>query len=137
MPEIDNIIALLGALTPIAAIAATVWISTNVSRSQKKFDRETQLLGDIRRACATYVELTLRLAWQAKYLGSAADLEQFFGSHDYAKVRSAYQYIMMFSTDAAIRDVVEKMSKLDDARSGLVRKAIAEGRAPIGPGTPD
>jgi hypothetical protein len=133
VPDIESLTSLLGALTPIVAIAATVWISTNVSRSQKKFDRETELLADIREACATYVELTLRLAWQAKALRNREDLELFFAAPDYQKVRSAYQYILMFNTDTKIREVIERMSALDDARSAIVRKAIAQDLAPITP----
>jgi hypothetical protein len=131
LPDINSITSLLGALTPIIAIVATVWISTNVSRSQKRFDRETELLADLREACATYVQMTIHLAWQARKLRTQQELEEFQGAEAYGKVRAAYQFIMMFSTDSVIRASVTRMSELDDQRSAIVRKAINEGTAPM------
>lgn len=135
LPTVQSITALLSAITPLVAIGVTVWISTRATRSQKRFDRETELIVKIREACATYVELTLRLGRRAKSLRSAEERQEFLDSDAYEKVRSAYQYIMMFSTDPQIRKAIDKLSGLDDARFSIVWRAIDEGSAPISEGS--
>lgn len=127
----QSIATILGAMTPLLAIAATIWISTRASRSHKRFDRETEMISKVRDACATYVALTLRLGRHSKTLSDAEERDLMRSSDDYEKVRAAYQYIMMFCTDAGIRDSVEKLSKLDDQRFTIIWKTIDKGEAPI------
>lgn len=132
---VQSITALSAAITPLVAIGVTVWISTRATRSQKRFDRETELIAKIREACAAYVELTLRLGRRARNLRSIEERQDFLDSDAYEKVRSAYQYIMMFSTDPQILKSIDKLSELDDARFGIVWRAIDEGSAPISEGS--
>lgn len=131
MIEIQNISALLSAATPLAAIGVTVWVSTRATRSQKRFDRESELMSKIREECANYVALTLELGREAKKLTTSEERIKFFESNAYEKVRYSYQYIMMFCTDPKIRDAVKSFSALDDARFEVISAAIKAKEAPI------
>lgn len=62
---------------------------------------------------------------------SAKDRIELFESESYEKVRYSYQYIMMFCTDASIRDAVKRFSDLDDKRFEVITEAIAKNDAPM------
>lgn len=51
--EVENISNLLSAATPLVAIGVTVWVSSRASRSQKRFDRETDLMTKVLRSVPT------------------------------------------------------------------------------------
>lgn len=131
MIEIESISVLLSAATPLAAILVTVWVSTRATRSQKRFDRESELMSKIREECANYVALTLDLGREAKKLTTSEERIKFFESAAYEKVRYSYQYIMMFCTDPKIIDAVKSFSALDDARFKVISAAIEAEEAPM------
>lgn len=135
MIDLGDISSLLSAATPLAAMGVTVWVSTRAARSQKRFDRESELMSKIREECANYVALTLDLGREAKKLTSPKARIDFYESGAYEKVRYSYQYIMMFCTDPVIRDAVKNFSTLDDARFKVISEAIDAKAAPMEKGS--
>ena len=131
MSSAESLTLIINALLPVIAIGATVWGATGAYRAQQKFDRQSDLIKEVRLACANYLTLTRKLAFQTSTAETPDDLKRLYASDDYEKVRFEFFYIQMFCTDAAIRDAVIALSKADDARAHLVRTAIAAGQGPI------